>query len=114
MANITQRVEGSNAPIRLTARAIDENGDNVVVNLSSIGATGFTANARNIVTDQVVSFASASATNAAQGEITLQYNTNSFAVGRYAVQVRFTDSAGRVHVYPYDANSAILIIGDAN
>lgn len=114
MANVTHRVAGSNPPIRLTARAIDENGDNVVVNLTSLGATGLSATAKNVETGTTINFTSATVTNGTAGEITLAYATNTFAAGRYTVQVRFTDSSSNVHVYPYDGNSAQLIVREAN
>ena len=110
MSKIHSLVLGSNASILVQLYAVDDDDGSNGINLT--GATSMSAKAEsNGVT---VSFTTAAIETALTGIVKLDYATNSFSnTGTYDIQIQFTDSDSKVHVYPSEGNTLKLLVKEA-
>ena len=77
------------------------------------GATSVTATAKP-ETGSIVTL-TATVTDAAAGEVSLNYTTSAFtAAGTYKLEIKFTDSAGKTQVYPPEDGQLRLKVTSAN
>lgn len=103
-------VVGSNAPITVQLYEVDnDTGSNGIL---LTGATGLSAKAK-ASDGTVVSFTSAIIADAANGVVQLDYTVGSFTViDTYDLQIQFTDSGSKVHIYPGEGNTLKLKVAE--
>ena len=105
-------VVGSNAPLIVQLYPVDS--DTGANGISLTGATSLSAKAILSSGGTAISFSSATVNSASLGKVQLDYTTGAFAsAGTYHIQVKYTDSGGKIHIYPSDGNTLKLLVKEA-
>lgn len=102
-------VAGSSAPV--TVQMIDLDSDSGVDALPLTQAHSFEGRAKPLGVPGAAVQVPATLADGVSGRVTL--DASALAVGEYAVQVAFTDTAGRRHVYPSDGDGFRLDVREA-
>ncbi len=102
-------IQGSNPPIEL--QLYDRDTDEPLV-LSGATMTSATAKAEGV---SLVTLDTPTVTDAPNGKIRITYGTGAFATpGTYTLQIKLTDAAGKVQIYPSEEGQVRVKVSAAN